>query len=206
MAKISTYIEKNTTIDSEGNIQETTLEKTKKIEVSKEPDFIKLYTAMWCEFNQIPLAYRPLFMELVARMTYCNKENLERSQIVYIVEPLSSDICKTLGWTSKNSLAKGLKALCECDAIKRISRGVYQINPEYAGRGEWKYNPTLGRGGIEDLVATFHFKDHKVNTSIVWADNGKDSEINAMMREGIGCRAKDKAVMAETVISAQARQ
>lgn len=202
MAKISTYTEKTTQIDSEGNISETTIEKTKKIEPSKEPDFVKIYTNMWCEFNQIPMAHRPLFLELVGRMTYCNKDDLANSQIVFTGEPVSSALCKTLGWKTKDSLMKGLKALCTCDAIKKIARGVYQINPSYAGRGEWKYNPTLGRGGIEDLVATFHFKDHKVDTKIVWADDGDDTEINTLMRSGIGCRASEKTVMTETTVSA----
>lgn len=201
MAKISTEKEVTTTIDADGNETSTTIEKTHKIEVSTEPDYIKLYTAMWCEFNQIPSAYRQLFLELVGRMSYCNKCDLTKSQIVFLGEPISSDICKSLHWTSKDSLMKGLRALIKCGAIKKIARAVYQINPSYAGRGEWKYNPRLNRGGIEDLVATFNFRDKTVTTNIVWADDGECSAFNSMYREGLGVSAKDHAVLVETEIS-----
>ncbi len=63
----------------------------------------------------------------------------------------------------------GLKALCDCGAIRKVNRGVYQINPSYAGRGTWKYNPSLKQGGIEKLVATFNFTEGTVDTNAVWA-------------------------------------
>lgn len=198
--KISTEIQTTTTIDENGNESTTTVEKTHKIEPSTEPDYIKLYTNMWCEFNQIPLTYRPLFFELVTRMTYCDKNDLGRSQVVATGGPIAASICKTLKWTSKDSLKKGLKALVDCGAIKRVDRGWYQINPQYAGRGEWKYNPRLDRGGIEDLVATFNFKDGTVKTNIVWADDGESNSTNELMRNGLECKSSDRTVMTETII------
>lgn len=199
--RITTDTQTTTLIDAEGNEQTTIVQKTRKIELCSEPDYIKLYTNMWCEFNEIPHSYRPLFMELVTRMTYCDKNDLNRSQVVYVGEPFSSAICKTLGWTHKDSLMKGLRSLTKCNAIKKISRGVYQINPQYAGRGEWKYNPRLDRGGIEDLVATFNFKDKTVSTKITWADNGNDNEVNRLMREGIGCKPQDQTVLSTTDVN-----
>lgn len=195
MVKISIEKQITTTIDAEGNESSTTVEKTRKIELSTEPDYIKLYTAMWCEFNQIPVAYRQLFLELVSRMSYCNKSDLDQSQIVFLGEPISSAVCKALHWKSKDSLMKGLRALVKCNAIKKIGRAVYQINPSYAGRGEWKYNPRLNRGGIEDLIATFNFRDKTVKTEIIWADDGKENAFNETMREGLGCKCSDETVI-----------
>lgn len=197
--KLCTETHTTTIIDSDGNQTSTTLEKTRKIELSTEPDYIKLYTAMWCEFNEIPLAYRPLFLELVTRMSYCDKGDLEHSQLVCTGGPFADSICKALHWTSKESLKKGLKALAQCNAIKRVGRGYYQINPNYAGRGEWKYNPRLDRGGIEDLVATFNFKDHTVKTNIVWADDDQTSILNQNFREGLDITSADHAVLSETI-------
>lgn len=195
MANISTEKQITITIDSDGNETSTTIEKTRKIELSTEPDYIKLYTAMWCEFNQIPMAYRPLFLELVTRMTYCDKSDLNRSQVVGTGGPIGKAICKALNWTSRDSLKKGLKALVDCNAIKRIDRGWYQINPQYAGRGEWKYNPRLDRGGIEDLIATFNFRDKTVKTEIVWADDGTENDFNKTMRNGLECKSSDQTVI-----------
>lgn len=202
MTKISTETIKTTTIDADGNESSTTTEKTRKIELSSEPDYIKLYTKMWCEFNQIPLADRPLFLELVTRMTYCDKGDLEHSQLVATGGPFADVLCKALHWKNKVSLKKGLQSLVKCGAIKRVSRGYYQINPSYAGRGEWKYNPRLDRGGVEDLVATFNFRNKTVKTEIVWADDGEHSEYNEMMREGIGCKIEDKTVLTTQEIKA----
>lgn len=195
MSKISSSIETTTTIDSHGNETSTTIEKTKKIEVSSEPDYIKLYTKMWCEFNDIPLSDRPLFLELITRMTYCHKGDLDHSQLVSTGGPFADAICQALHWKNKVSLKKGLQSLVKCGAIKRVARGYYQINPSYASRGEWKYNPRLDRGGVEDLVATFDFKTKAVETKIVWADDGDQNPFNEAMRTGLDCKSTDRTVL-----------
>ena len=197
MSKVISKQEIVSTVDADGNIKTTTKETTTKIESVNEPDYIKLYTRMWCEFNEIPTSYRQLFFELVTRMSYCNARDLKRSQLVNTGKPWCDDIMQSLGWKQR-MYQKGLKALCECGAIRQISRGVYQINPNYAGRGEWKYNPRLERGGVEDLVATFNFKNRTVSTQIVWGDNGQDTELNELFREGLGVTKKDETVLKTT--------
>jgi len=157
-----------TTTEADGEEHVVVVEMTKKLEKSTEPDYVKLYTRMWCEFNGIPECHRALFLELATRMSYCNKTDLGASQIVYTGEPNASAICQAIGWKQKDSLMKGLKALVNCGAIRKLNRAVYQINPSYAGRGEWKYNPRLDRGGVEDLIATFDLRKGTVETQIVW--------------------------------------
>ena len=49
--------ETKTTIDEEGNESTTTVEKTIQFQDNNEPEFIKLYTRVWCEFNEIPLSF-----------------------------------------------------------------------------------------------------------------------------------------------------
>jgi hypothetical protein len=194
MATISTKKETQRFIDEDGNVQESTKESTLKIEKSKEPDYIKLYTRVWCEFNQIPTQWRTLFLELVSRMTYCNSEDLSKSQLVCTGKPFSDDISNALG-IGIRQYQKGIKCLCDCNAIKKVSRGVYQINPTYAGRGEWKYNPKFHRGGVEDLVATFNFKTGEVDTRIIWADDGSDDDMNKMYRDGLGVGKDEQTIL-----------
>lgn len=180
------YEEKETVtqLDSEGNVLRQT-EKTKtRTAKGGEPDYIKLYTNMWCEFNGIPVAYRSLFLELVMRMSYCNARNLGKSQIVYTSKPNGDSICEALGWKSRQSLQKGLKVLCECGAIKWVNKGVYQINPAYAGRGQWRYNASADQGGIENLIATFNFKEKAVETNMVWAEDENEDEVHQMITGG----------------------
>lgn len=201
MSKIQTIIETNTHEDADGNITIDKLERTTAIEKSTEPDFVKLYTKMWCEFNNIPIAYRQLFTSMVCRMSYCNSHDLKHSQLVNTAQPWADAFLDECHWTSIQSLRKGLKALCDCGAIKKVGRGVYQINPSYAGKGNWHYNPRLDQGGIKDLVATFNFKDKTVDTQIVWADNGENTDENQDMREILDTTAKEQAILSTTKIT-----
>ena len=199
MSTIITKKETQTFEDSNGNIQKTTKEITQKIQRSTEPDFIKIYTNMWCEFNQIPEKWRSLFLQLAIRMSYCRISATEGGQIVYTGKPQGDDICHSLGWEVSNKtngqLMKGLRELCNCKAIRKINRGVYQINPQYAAKGEWKYNPRFDRGGVEDLIAKFDFKNKIVETKIIWADDGKDNEINEMYRQGLETSTFDNTIL-----------
>lgn len=185
--------------DIDGNITVDKLETS--YQKDNEPDYIKLYTKVWCEFNEIPVAYRNLFIELVQRMTYCNSKNLENSQIVYTGTPFREAIMETLGWKSKNMYQKGLKKLTEAKAIRKVSRGVYQVNPTYAGKGAWRYNQGQDRGGVKDLIATFNFIDKTVNTEIIWEDDGKDTEYNKNFREGIGVNKNEHTILSLTKIT-----
>lgn len=189
-------------LDTEGNVIEqkkTTSESTVNIGRNNEPDYIKLYTKMWCEFNQIPDTYRNLFMELVARMSYCNSADLPHSQLVNTGKPWSDSIMQALGW-KKAMYQRGLKELCVCGAIKQISRGVYQVNPSYAAKGEWKYNPRLERGGVEDLVATFNFKDGTVDTKITWAgrNDGSAEPAEQEMLNNLGVKKNHDLILRES--------
>ena len=136
MPTIITDIQTNTTIDEDGNEQSTVLTKTRKFERSSEPDYIKIYTDVWCELNQIPIKWRELFMQLALRMTYADSSDPTGGQTVAIGGPIAIGIMSALQWKDRSVLTKGLQALCKCDAIKRVGRGFYQINPSYAGKGE----------------------------------------------------------------------
>lgn len=173
---MATYYEKKlerTKEDADGNVTvETTLEQ-KSIVKNEEPDYIKLYTRMWCEFNQIPEKWRPLFLALVCRMTYASLDSSTGGQIVYTVGPNAQDIMAECGWKTKDPLYRGLKALSDCDAIHQVARGAYQISPHYAGRGTWRYNANLKQGGVKDLIAKFDFVNHTVDTEVEWSSTDK---------------------------------
>lgn len=174
MASYSEMVEIERTVDANSK-EVSTKEKrvTREVKRLDEPDYIKLYTNMWCEFNGIPAAYRNLFLELAVRMSYTDASNLSMSQIVYTGKPISDDICKCLGWQNR-MYQKGLKVLCDCGAIRKVNRGVYQISPKYVGRGKWKYDPRLKQGGVSELVASFDFVNQRVNTHIAF-----DSDVHA---------------------------
>lgn len=100
---------------------------------------------------KLPAAYRFLFFVLAARMDYCDSDDLAHSQLVITGEPYRDEILEIMGWSDRDSLQKGLRALCECNAIRKVSRGCYQINPRFASKGQWKYNPRIPQSNVEGL-------------------------------------------------------
>lgn len=171
---MSTMIETKITLNSEGDIvkQEISEQYYSK---DREPDYIKLYTTIWFDFHRFPMKYRELFIQLAIRMSYCNSNDIAHSQIVAVIGDIKDAIVSACGWKTDDPLWKGLKALCECGAIKKRSRGCYQINPEFAGKGSWKYNEKEKQGGIKDLIATFNFTEKSVDTHFIFHDNEKEN-------------------------------
>lgn len=200
-------IETHTKIDAEGN--QTTSEKTTLLKkVNPEPDFIKLYTKMWCNFSGIESpTLQAVFLQLVAHMTYVDLNSEEGGQLVQTGYPVGEQIMKRMGWTTKRALQKALKELCNFGAIRRVRRGVYQINPAYAGRGEWHYDPKAERGGVDKLVAKFEMAkggDRKVKTEITFSNNGEDnSDFAKAMREGLGIKQNELTSVITTQTKAE---
>lgn len=175
MSKYHDEIKSTEIIDENGNVTTTTTRVTKQIRDRDEPDYIKLYTKMWCEFNRVPEKWRTLFFALVCRMSYASlAPDANGGQVVYTVGQIANTIAQECGWKTTDPLYRGLKALCECEAIRKLGRGVYQINPQYAGRGPWRYNAATERGGVKDLIAKFSFADGTVDTEIVYASTDKE--------------------------------
>lgn len=165
------------TIDGNGTLIEET-QKERTVQKDQEPDYIKLYTRMWFDFKQFPAKYRELFLQLAIRMSYCNAANPNKSQIVAVIGDIRDEIIEACGWKTVSPLRAGLRSLCACGAIKRTNHACYQINPEYAGKGPWRYNPRLNQGGVKDLVTTFRFGNGTVETDIYYDDDVYSSDNN----------------------------
>lgn len=168
---MSTIIRDTETIlDDSGNVIEQHSEE-RYFYKDNEPDYVKIYTNVWSECNQFPDKYSKLFFQLAIRMSYCNSDSLDNSQIVYVMGPQKKEIMTACGWKTETPLVKGLKVLCDCGAIKRVSRGIYQINPSYAAKGSWKYNNKLKTGGVRELVEWFDLSNNSNDTQVDCEDD-----------------------------------
>ena len=164
---MSTIIrETETTVDSNGQIIEQHTEET-YLHKDNEPDYVKIYTDL-LRFKQFPCSYRELFLQLAIRMSYCSIDDPDCSQIVYVMGPHKKVIMSACGWQTETPLVKGLKALCDCGAIRRVSRGIYQINPSYAAKGSWKFNKKNKTGGVKDLREWYMVADRIASGQIVY--------------------------------------
>lgn len=157
-----------TTVDSSGQIIEQHTEET-YLHKDNEDDYVKIYKE-FMECKAFPINYRELFMQLAIRMTYCNIDYPDSSQIVYVVGPTKKEIMAACGWQTETPLVKGLKVLCDCQAIRRVSRGIYQVNPYYASKGAWKYNKRLRTGGVKELRERYKVAD-RIDNGLIDYDN-----------------------------------
>ena len=176
MGKIISDIEVNKTLDDKGNIKERRISKREVTIENGEPSYIKLYTKVWMEFYGVPSAYKELFIALAMNMTACDSDDLEHSQLVNTCKPYDDIYMKACGWSSKDSLKKGLNALCACNAIKRVARGVYQINPSFAAKGKWLdgKDGDTAFSGVKKFVATFDFINGSMTTDVTYADEDEE--------------------------------
>jgi hypothetical protein len=120
----------------------------------------------------IPDAYKTLFLALAQNMSACDSADLEHSQMVFTGGPFSDHYMRLCGWKSKDALKKGLRVLCNCNAIRRVSRGVYQVNPTFAAKGCWldgKGNETAF-SGIKRFVTEYDWVNGTVKTIITHND------------------------------------
>ncbi len=174
MARVARYVNTNTVTENGKMVKKETSDSTWTVERTGEPDFIKLYTEAWSPKKStkdkdgspagkkaaagedtaqltLPSAYRCLFVVLAARMSYCDKDDLAHSQLVMTGEPYREEIMEIMGWENRDSLMKGLRALRECNAIRKVSRGCYQINPRFAAKGQWINNPRIPQSDVKGL-------------------------------------------------------
>lgn len=173
MSKILSDVEVKQTLDGKGNIKEKRVSQREVTIENGEPSYIKLYANMWMEFYNVPSAYKDLFIALAMNMSPCVSDDLEHSQLVNTGKPYDELYMTSCGWKSKDSLKKGLAALCNCNAIRRINRGVYQINPSFAAKGKWLdgKDGNTAYSGVKRFVAKFDFTDGSVTTDVTYSED-----------------------------------
>jgi len=126
MGKI-TYVEKTETKDyTTGEIKESTTAKT--IKIPPEPSFIKLYLKDMCKMYDIPKIGNNVLNELLKLTNYNNEIILNSS----IKKRIEADLNLKKGMLD-NNLAKLKKA----KILKSEERGIFLLNPNLFGKGNW---------------------------------------------------------------------
>ena len=136
----------------------------------------------------LPAAYRFLFFVLAARMGYCDSDDLAHSQLVMTGEPYREEIMEIMGWTNRDSLMKGLRALCECNIIRKVSRGCYQINPRFASKGQWLYNPRIPQSNVEGLKKYYDDEQREARRKKEKEEKKKKKEARENRQKNLGLK------------------
>lgn len=109
-----------------GELTETKF--TREINVSREPDYIKLYIADLIKLNDLPKSTSNILYSLLKNMTYDNE--------IIIIASLKRKISNELK-ISIETINKAVQSLNNNGIISRKDSGLYSVNPYLFGRGSW---------------------------------------------------------------------
>lgn len=105
--------------------------------------FIRIDTESWQRNNSIPEEYRSFFICLACNMGNIDLYDFDADcfdtrQAVIMDRGLAERLCGEMGWPGMARLRKGIRALCDCGAIRRAATGVYEVSKRYASLGARK--------------------------------------------------------------------
>lgn len=97
-----------------------------------EPPYLKLYLDGLVGLRRVPLYCWPVLLWLLGRIPYANGE-----QCFEFGTPMRKRAAGELG-VKISQVNHAVSDLVKCEAILRAGRGLYQFNPVFFARGEWK--------------------------------------------------------------------
>lgn len=107
----------------------------RKRKVGVEPPFVKLYLQDIMYLSDLSGRYVPLLISLLKRADFANSE---RPMCVALVPDIKKDIMTEVGWNSLGTLNNAINDLVNGGVIKRVGRGLIQLNPHLFGVGKWE--------------------------------------------------------------------
>ncbi|KAA0784002.1 replication/maintenance protein RepL [Bacillus sp. BB56-3] len=110
------------------------LEETKSVTFNygKEPDYIKVYLDNIMFLAEISGWISKIMYELIKSVSYANK-----GQFIIINAGYKRIIASSLG-IKLQSVTNAINQLVKKGILIKIESGVFQLNPQYFGKGEWK--------------------------------------------------------------------
>lgn len=133
---------------------------TTHTEKTTEPNFIKLYLDHLAIFNGVSLTVNPILAEILRRTTYA--DDVAGGQQVVINRAIKKQIAKILN-CSESKINNAITVFVNNDYLRRIDRGLYEVNPNYFGKGDW--------GNIQKLRANYDYVEHTVIAEIEGEDD-----------------------------------
>lgn len=107
----------------------------RKKKVGQEPPYIKVYLQDIMYLSDLSGRFVALMISLLKRANYADDE---RPMCVALVPDIKNDIMKECDWTSVGTLNNAINALINGGLVKRVGRGLIQLNPNLFGIGRWE--------------------------------------------------------------------
>lgn len=127
MGRITNSIENNIVDFESGEIKYK--ETTRTINWGKEPEFVKLYLNDVLYLSDLPKGLNSILYAFIKRMHYGNELVLNAALKRAIAKELKLSVSSI-----NNAISKFVKG----KLLIRIDTGMYLVNPQLFGKGEWK--------------------------------------------------------------------
>lgn len=105
--------------------------KTRSVLVEAEPPFVKLYLEDIVMLHDLPKSCSDILFALI-------KNSMTYSNTLIINNYIKDEVVKTLGYKSRQSISNAITKFVGSDIMRRISTGVYMLNPNLFARGAWR--------------------------------------------------------------------
>ena len=131
------------------------------VQFNKEPEFVKLYLdclALFSRNEGLDACLNDMLLAVLKRMSYATDD-----QIVCLNAYIKEQICNETGKSIKR-LEQAITKWVKSKVLVRVARGVYKVNPNIFGKGDWI--------DIERLRATFDFTTGEVTTEREYKQTG----------------------------------
>lgn len=132
MARATEFFkEQRDSVDSEGEFHTEISMVSRSYDYESEGVHAKTYPALDDKLLDLSITSIRIFSKLTHMMDFADKE-----QIVRIDKTVRQQLMRHLG-VKMAMIDRSLKQLRNNGLIRRLSRGVYAVNPFYASRGKW---------------------------------------------------------------------
>lgn len=135
--------------------------------VKTEPEYVKLYIDCVLAVNGLRKGLNPIFLAFLPYMSYADANSEDGGQVLFINKAMKNIIAKKLN-IGLESINKAISEFTKAGLFKRLAVGMYQINPNIVGRGEWK--------DIKNIRATFDFASKEIVADIIKNEEADSDE------------------------------
>lgn len=135
--------------------------------IKTEPEYVKLYINCVLTLNGLRKGLSNIFLAFLPYMSYADVNSIDGGQVIFINKAMKNIIAKKLN-IGIESINKAISEFTKVGLFKRLSVGMYQINPNIVGRGEWK--------DIKNIRATFDFASKEIVADIIKNEEADSNE------------------------------
>lgn len=119
-------------VDSDGVVHQQRRNLT--VAWEQEPPYVKMYLDTVLYMKDLPKGHNSILLSLLKHMSYADSNE---PQIIYVNSSMKKRIAQTLD-VSVSRINNVISDLTAGEIFHRVDRGMYRVNPNLFGKGDWQ--------------------------------------------------------------------